>query len=495
MKEQRLEKRKFFLNQSFVWMIKWFESVIVWMFPTILVDGTPWHRMWEEKDKESFLLVSRFFFPLASIAYIGHYFFYDIPNNLEPIEDWMAFRIFMASFSFATFMFYISSFTRIGWYRLPAILTCWLICVSQAYVALVHGLESWVFCYILIALTALSLRMSAFKSSLFVVVTVLSQAPILLEAGIPVSYIFTGFVVTMVFTLVVRSSLLSEVKSFLLNQENIAAQKKIIELNLDFSERLRSFIPRVIAQRLENYVEHERMTVLEASIEVLAPRKIDVACLFSDIRGYTQGSKELDEFISQSVIPEVKACSDAIEDLQGIPRKIGDLIFAYFDDQSIETNLLRAVVGGMRIARLNHDMNATMSSVNIRRYVLISCGEAVVGNIGGLDSSIEITALGSPVNYLNRVDELTKDEKIKKQLESGDLVLCERSSSLLNRIAPGINQTRIELCGLNIRDFPEVRSIYSVKPTDANHAAANDAYRQNREQKNGIPGKNRRFAT
>lgn len=476
-------------------MMKWFESVIVWMFPTILIDGTPWRRMWEEKDKESFLLVSRFWFPLAAVAYIGHYFFYDIPNNLEPIEDWMAFRIFMASTSFATFMFYMSSFTRIGWYRLPAIVMCWLICVSQAYVALLHGLEAWVFCYILIALTALSLRMSAFKTGLFVIGTVLSQSPILLDAGIPASYIFTGFVVTMVFSLVVRSSLLSEVKSFLLHQENVAAQKKIIELNLDFSERLRSFIPRVIAQRLEDYVEHERMTVLEASIEVLAPRKMDVACLFSDIRGYTQGSKELDEFISQSVIPEVKACSDAIEDLQGIPRKIGDLIFAYFDDQSIETNLLRAVVGGMKIARLNHDMNATMSSVNIRRYVLISSGDAVVGNIGGLDSSIEITALGSPVNYLNRVDELTKDEKIKRQLDSGDLILCERSSGLLSSIAPEIEQTRIELCGLNIRDFSDVKSIYSVKPTDANHAAANDAYRQNREQKNGVPGKNRRFAT
>jgi len=46
---------------------------------------------------------------------------------------------------------------------------------------------------------------------------------------------------------------------------------------------------------------------------------------------------------------------------------------------------------------------------------------------------------------------------------------------------------------LNIRDFSEVRSIYSVKPTDANHAAANDAYRQNREQKNGIAVKDNKI--
>ena len=451
--------------------------------------------MWEEKERESFLLVSRLFYPLAAIAYIAHYFFYDIPNNLEPIEDWMLFRIFMASLAVVTFCFYISPLTKFGWYRLPALLTCWVIPQSQAYVTLVHGLETWMFCYILLALTTLALRMSAMKSALFVALTVATQIPVLLEAQLQTSYMFTGSIVTLVFTMVVRSSLLSEVNSFLLGQENIAAQKKIIELNLDFAERIRSFIPRVIAQRLEDYVEKERMTVLEASIEVLAPRKMDVACLFSDIRDFTQGSKELDEFISQSVIPEVKACSDAIEDQHGIPRKIGDLIFAYFDDQNIETNLLRAVTSGMEIAKLNHDMNATSSSVNIKRYVLISCGEAIVGNIGGLDSSIEITALGSTVNYLSRVDELTKHEKIQCQLGPGDLVLCGRSSEVLGRLAPNIEQQRIELCNLNIRDFPEIRSIYCIKPTDANHAAVNAAYRRNREDEHGVKGKSRQFST
>lgn len=450
--------------------------------------------MWQEKDKESFLFAAKIFYPLAALVYILHYFVYDIPNNLQPLESWLLFRLSMASIALVTFVFYLTPLIRFSWYKVPAILASWCFCQSQAYVALWYGLESWVFCFILIALTVMPLRLTALKSSLFVVATVATQAPILIEAEIPITYIYTGGLVALLFTVVVRSSYLAEVKTFLVDQENIAAQKKIIELNLDFSERIRSFIPRVIAERMEDFVERARMTVLEASIEVLAPRKIDVACLFSDIRGFTQGSKDLDAFVGQSVLPEVKACSDAVERYRGIPRKIGDLIFAYFDDANIGKNVLGAVLGGMEIARLNHDMNATSSSVEIQRYVLISSGEALVGNLGGLDSSIEITALGSPVNFLSRLDELTKHPKMKRLIDPGDLVLCERSAEIIATMVPGLELARMDLPGLSIRDFPEVTCIYSLKATDSNYAAVISAYDNSREEKYGINGSGRLVA-
>ncbi len=393
----------------------------------------------------------------------------------------------MASITMAAFAFYMSPLTKFRWFRLPAIIASWCICQAQAYVALWHGLESWVFCYILIALVIIPLRMTALMSSLFVILTVSTQAPILIEAGIPNTYIYTGAMVSLLFVVVVRSSYLAEVRTFLIDQENIAAQKKIIELNLDFFERIRSFIPRVIAERMEDYVERARMTVLEASIEVLSPRKMDVACLFSDIRGFTQGSKDLDAFIGESVMPEVKACSDAVERYRGIPRKIGDLIFAYFDDPNVSTNVVCSVLGGMEIARLNHDMNATSSTVEIHRYVLISAGEA-------LDSSIEITALGSPVNYLSRVDEITKTPLVKSKLEPGDLILCERSSRIISDLVPDLEIARIELDGLTIRDFPEVTCIYSLKATDSNYAAVQAAYKASRDGKYELLGKGRLVA-
>jgi class 3 adenylate cyclase len=452
--------------------VNWFDSVIAWLFPNVLVEGTPWNRLWLEKERASFLLGCWLFFPLVAITYIAHYFFYDKPNNLEPLELWLSFRLGIACAAVATLLLYVTVARSWGWYRLPAIAMCWIMCQSQAYVALWHGLESWVFCYILILASVMMLRMSVLKSTLFAGVTIATQTPVLIEAGIQPTYIFTGSVVTVAITLVIRSSNLSEVRSFLLDQENIASQKRIIELNLEFSERIRSFIPRVIAHRIDDCMERMRMSVIEASIEVLAPKTKVVACLFSDIRGYTQQSKELQAFIRDSVIPEVKACTDAIEDLRGIPRKVGDLIFAYFDDEDAGRNLLACVFAGMTVSRLNQDRNATANSKSIKRYVLVSYGEALVGNLGGLDSSIEITALGSPVNFLSRVDELTKRDEVARLLNPGDLVLSEPAARLLRQLVPAAKQTQIDLfdLGLTIRDFAEVKYIFSISPNDSNYS-------------------------
>jgi class 3 adenylate cyclase len=460
------------------------ESLIAWLFPSVLVEGTPWNQLWLEKERESFLFGCWLAFPLIAAAYIAHYFFYDRPNNLEPLQFWLAFRVLMTVSALTTLAIYAVTAARWKWYRMPALCMCWLMCQSQAYVALWHGLESWVFCYILILASVLLLRMSALKSMAFAAATVATQAPVLIQAGIPSSYIFTGTAVTLAISLVVRSSSVAEVRSFLLDQENIAAQKRIIELNIEFSERIRSFIPKVIAERIDDCMNKMRMSVIEASIEVLAPKKKHVACLFSDIRGFTQESKDLQAFIRDSVIPEVKACTDAIEDLRGIPRKVGDLIFAYFDDDyPAGRNLISCTLAGLEVSRLNHDMNATANSKRIKRYVLISYGEAVVGNLGGFDSSIEITALGSPVNFLSRVDELTKRPEIAQLLAPGDLVLSEAAARLLARLVPLVKQTQIDLydLGLKIRDFGDVRYIFSLSPTDSNHECLHRALLDDRE--------------
>ena len=451
--------------------MKWFDSVLAWLFPSLLVEGTAWNQLWSEKERESFLIGCRLCFPIVAVAYLGHYFFYDKPNHLEPLEFWLRFRLFMSAAAMGTFIYYMTPAAKWSWYRLPAVLMCWTIAMAQAYIALWHGREAWIFCYILILGGVLVLRMSALKSLLFVGVTISTTTPILIDAGTAPSLIFTGSVITLGTSLLVRSSYLSDVRSFLLNQENIAAQKRIIELNIEFAERIRSFIPRIIAERIDECMDKKRMSVIEASIEVLSPRTKQIACLFSDIRGFTQQSRDLEAFIKHSVLPEVRACTDAVEDHRGIPRKVGDLIFAYFDDESMDQNFLNCMAAGMAISKLNQDRNATANSKLIRRYVLISFGEALVGNLGGFDSSIEITALGNPVNFLSRVDELTKSPQVLRLLKPGDLVLSEAAGRMLASLVPRAVQNRIDLAhlGVKIRDFPEVTHVFSVAPDDHNH--------------------------
>lgn len=451
--------------------MKWIDSWIAWLAPTALVEGTAWRAMWEESDRRAFINVARIFFPLVAVAYMAHFFFYDLPNELEPIQGWFRFRLTIVLMALFTTGFYFSSYADRPGTRVPAILSCWVMCQSQAFVVVVYGLESWVFCFVLIVGSVMVLRLSAALSLVFVLVTVATQAWVLLGNNFPTSYIFSGSVVTAVMAIIIRAPYLAEVKNFLLNQQNIAAQKQIIELNLEFSERIRSFIPLVIAKRLEQSIENSRKSVLEASIDVMAPQVKNVACLFSDIRGFTQGSKDLDQFVQGGVLPEVKACSDAIEANEGIPRKVGDLIFAYFDQSSQNSNLLLSAVAAMKIARLNQDMNRTLSSVTIKRYVLLSAGEAVVGNLGGAGSSIEITALGSPVNLLSRIDEATKAPRFSAILDQGDVIATSEFAEELERLVPGVESEVVDISGLGVelRDFPEVTKLVVVKPSDHNY--------------------------
>ena len=463
--------------------MKWIESVITYCFPTILLEGKPWRAMWEEKERQSFLQICRIFFFAAGILYVGHYFFYDKAMGLEPIRDWFWFRMIAAGTSFATMIFYLSPLATSKLSKLPAILATWLYCYTQAMITTWWDGTPWLFSFVFVSGTLVILRVSPLATISLAIVYMTSQSSFLLEAEVPLSSIVSAGFVTIVLLMILKASSVADVRNFVLNQENIAAQKKIIELNIEFSDRLRAFIPRAIAERIESLVTQRRLSVLQAAVEVLKPRKTEVACLFSDIRGFTKGSRQLDAFVDKSVFPEMKACSNVVEGFGGIPRKIGDLIFAYFDHQAISKNVVRCLLSGIDIARVNHELNSRGTQNAIRRYILISTGEAVVGNLGGLDSSIEITALGPPVNYLSRLDELTKNPYLRDQLTPGDILICSNTKDRLAEAGILLHWQRIALKagGLEMRDFPEVDEIYKLNESDTAYEILQTWYQQTGE--------------
>jgi len=434
--------------------------------------------MWEEKERDAFILICRICFSFAAIGYVGHFFFYDKPMGLQPIEQWFAFRMTAAGVSLLALIFYLSPLTKIHLYKVPGIIATWVFCYTQAMIINWWDGTPWLYSFVFVAGSAIVIRTSPLNSVLIAVIYIATQTPALLEHGVPLSSVVSSGILVSIVLMVIRTSHITDIRNFVLNQENVTAQKEIIELNIEFADRLRAFIPRVIAKRMEDYVNQSRLSIIQATIEVLKPRQTNVACLFSDIRGFTQGSKDLDAFVSNSVLPEMKACSDLVEDFEGIPRKVGDLIFAYFDSDDIRLNTIRAMLAGMGISRLNTDMNATVTDTEIRRYILISIGDAIVGNLGGLDSSIEITALGSPVNFLSRLDDLTKNQKIADLLEPGDIIACNNTLSIIEGLDAGIRSEIIDLqsLGLVVRDFPETQTVNRVKASDSNYRELRNAY-------------------
>lgn len=458
--------------------MKWIESVIVYLFPAILLEGKPWRMMWEEKEREVFLLICRTTFLFCGVAYIGHYFFYDKVIGLQPLEKWFAFRMIVGGSCLLAAAFYFTPLTTRSYYKIPAVVATWMMSYSQALVVTWWDGTPWLYCFVFVFGSIVVVRTTPLASVALASLYMASQATALIGSGVPLSSFISTSIVTIIIILIVRSSYMTDVKNFVLNQENVAAQKQIIELNIEFADRLRAFIPKVISGRIDAYINENRLPIIQAAVEVLKARRTNVACLFSDIRGFTQGSKDLDSYINMSVLPEMKACSDLVEERNGIPRKVGDLIFAYFDDENPATNVLRALLAAMDIARINQDMNATVTKSEIRRYILVSTGDAIVGNLGGLDSSIEITALGTPVNLLSRIDDLTKEPRLSRLLTPGDVIICDSTKDVIADLGLAIDYQTIALdeIGLCIRDFPETKFVHRLEPTDSNYHELSTAY-------------------
>lgn len=458
--------------------MKWLDAALTWMFPRFLLDNTGWEEGWVERERKGFVNLMRLALPWLAIGWFAHYFLYDLPMGLQPIEDWFQLRLIGTVVCITSFVFYLSKYANsLAIYRIPAIFSFALVIFLQSIAVKWHGEQTWIFLFLFTLAFSVILRMSSLSSAIFCTFCIGVSLKNMYEGGISTSNIVSGGLVTIGISMVVRTSYLLDIRNYILNRQHQETQEQLLSLSNEFSSRLRSFIPAVIARRIDEAIEKKGMSVLEASVDVLQAKKKHVACLFSDIRGFTQGSKELEKFIGNSVLPEVKACTDAIEKRDGIPRKIGDLIFAYFDDDSPQLNLIRAMLAGIEIARLNTDMNATAVNVRINRYILISTGEAIVGNLGGYDSSVEISALGSPVNFLSRVDDVTKIEAIARKINPGDLLLSKPAmdmiDSLLAETDIQLDYQEIDLKALDvqIRDFPETEYLYCIPSNERNYAS------------------------
>lgn len=445
------------------------DKTIAYLFPDSVLEHTPWLAIWEDQDRERFFKTIRLFFPTAAFLYFAHYWLFDLPMGLQPPEGWLTFRLGMVLTAFLAWGYYAFSPELLSHYRLVAVSASWVFCVSQAYVTVIYPQAPWLYCFVFSIASTMVLRTTALKSVAFMTPSLIAQWIILKDVIITTPEFLSAAGVSYLVVGILRGAYLDEIKYFLLTQGNLEVQRKNIELRIEFSERIKFFVPKHIAKRMERNLRAGDVSSIAAIYEVLEPRRKNIACLFSDIRGFTGNSKELDLYVKDLAIPNIQNCTQAIEEFGGIPRKIGDLVFAYFDHQTTEHNILCAILAGLEISIANGP-NRSNTQLQVKRYILISCGEAIVGNIGGLDSSVEITALGTPVNMLSRLDDATKNPLIQSRISSSDIILTEQAVRNLPNTLRGIELTTIDLStlGVKIRDFENETVIYCLSPTKEN---------------------------
>jgi len=445
------------------------------LFPALLFENTPWYRKWMEQDRRESVRLWRTFFPIVSIVYVGHYFLFDRPMGLKPDSLWLTFRMSIAWLSIATTLCYcLPCFSQSKHYKIPAIAMLFLLCYTQARTMVWYEPSQYLYAFVYVVVSVMLLRAPMFKSIAFASSALLCQWPSFLGSGLPIAVAISGTVGTFIFVCVSGSKYASDLRFFLASQMNVDAQRRMLEMNVDFTDRVRSFLPREISTRLTQRLSDTRLSVIQAVDEVLRPTQLPIACLFSDIRGFTQSTKTSQSFLGEGVFPNVKRCNTIIEKFHGIPRKVGDLVFAYYDDPNLYVNLIRCICSGLEITEATQRFNMDQSpETQIRRHVLVSSGIAVVGNLGGYDSSIEITALGSPVNLLSRIDEITKMPSFRAAVGETDIILCPETAKLVTHLSFGaiIEPLDIWALGLRIRDFEEMQRVWLLRSTADNRRA------------------------
>ncbi len=451
--------------------MKWLEKFFFFLFPLARLKGTAWEYTWFEQEKSEFIQIAKIFFSVTLIGYVLHYYTVDRAEGLAPSDLWFNYRYGMALVSVMCLGFYsVPRWVRsVAFYRLPAIVAGALFCYFQTRTIIWYPKVPYLYSFAFILVCVVILRTSILKS---LVVALLFSAlvfPTLLESGLSVAMAFSACFFTMAFVVFARSKYSADLKYFIATQTNIQQQKRFIEVNLEFTNQIRAFLPLEISKRLNHNIQNQRMSVVQSIDEVLRPKQQQVACLFSDIRGFTKGSNDLNGYVERAVFPNVKASSLAIEKFSGIPRKIGDLIFAYFDFENADTSIEMAMRSAIEIANINAEMNADLQEdIKIKRFILLSFGEAIVGNLSGYDSSIEITAIGNPVNYLSRIDELTKHETLKAKLMNGDIIISQEMKDQIVRKFPMLPMIEIKLTDLRlkVRDFEQTESLYVFRLGD-----------------------------
>ena len=191
-------------------------------------------------------------------------------------------------------------------------------------------------------------------------------------------------------------------------------------------------------------------------------RKKNIVCLFSDIRNYTNSTKNIDNFLDRSAIPNIKLITSITDKNNGISRLIGDLVLAYFDDESFEKNITQSFLSATSICIENNAYNIDLSDdLRINRFVILTSGEAIVGNIGSLDHSREITAMGPCVNFTERLDRITKHSSFQAIVPFDSIVMDLEMAESIQKSFEDVPVEYFDIATRNlfIQNYEEIEKI------------------------------------
>jgi class 3 adenylate cyclase len=445
----------------------WIDSFITTLIPTFLITRKAWSLAWRAQDEKHTLAniknYSWSLFALFSISSIPIFF----NPTLQPKAFWIiaklgtAFAFLLTATSSTRFHQKIKMNGVLLIYLLGAIYLCTFQAMSINY----RPQTPYFYVPIFAAFSTLILRLNVITSSLvFISLLTLANHSIQSQA-VESLHQWSAASVAYILMIYLRIRTRDEIKIFILQQEGIDQNKQLIEAQKNLTDQIAAFLPRELYRRVNHDIARGESPITAVENQ-LRPKKVTGSVLFTDIRGFTQLTKSGDEALLKIVIPAQKKCTDIVEQNLGIPRLQGDLVYSYYDLSDPKMNMILALKTALEIDESTKTIQASQTIGNLERYIIISFGNLLVGNLGGTNGSRDITVLGDAANIPSRIDSVTKHPLFKERLSQRKVILTEQAwLQLPDAIRDKANPERFEFNEhtLRLRDFEKEERVILIE--------------------------------
>lgn len=250
------------------------------------------------------------------------------------------------------------------------------------------------------------------------------------------------------------------VKSIVLLLDQEEAQRLSMQNEIKILEAVENFIPRGIRSRIRDGIS-KGSSISEVIETMSTPTKQFVAMLYSDYRNYSRQSASIN-FIKNELITSSQPIIDYSEQQLAIVQNRGDSLLAAFLDADQAVLAARALYAGLMSSKAEHDRVLKAGKKCPDRYMIVTSGSAVFCSLGN-EARQEITIAGKPANLAARLDELTKNPKLKTQIDLQPCVIFDfATKNLLNSIELNLDWVEIDLKSesLEVRTYHEEKRIF-----------------------------------
>ncbi len=251
-------------------------------------------------------------------------------------------------------------------------------------------------------------------------------------------------------------------------ERSLVAQEALnqdIQHQLSIYAQVSRFIPKAIHRRIQAATK-SGITIETALKKYLKVENRFVTIMYSDLRNYSLRSHDLD-FVREGLVRSHESVTTIVEQNEGVPQQAGDSILAYFAYEQEDLCLLRGLNAAI-LCQLECDkLRKSDPQTDIERYFIVTSGQANVGNVFG-DEHFELSVNGKPANLAARLDEISKNQFLKKRILNASAILLDfNTKKRLLRVLPGLNLTEITLSdiGISLRTYTEEKRVFLLPAT------------------------------